>query len=152
MLIKADGLLNLPQCYRFNLPNNLQAGASAPDWGDDLSLGCICSPLCSPVFQRPLRPCRLKKTVPRPIAIPNTASCKISFHFFLSPLTLAVVSVYQTGALYQRTAYPVTVRIPRGVLGPLLRYDQAGSCRSRACSEPGERGCGSINGGPFRLE
>ncbi len=44
----ADGLLNLPRSYRFNLPNNLHMGASALKWGDSASFGGICSPRCSP--------------------------------------------------------------------------------------------------------
>ena len=38
------GLLSLPWLIRFNLPNNLQMGASTLNWGDCASFGCICLP------------------------------------------------------------------------------------------------------------
>ena len=44
----SGGLLSLPRLTRFNLPNNLQMGASAFKWGDPASFGCIYSPVCSP--------------------------------------------------------------------------------------------------------
>ena len=46
----AHGLLSLPRSYRFNLPNSFHVGASALRWGECASFGCICSPLCSPLF------------------------------------------------------------------------------------------------------
>ena len=47
-MAEGGGLLNDPRSCRFNLPNNLQVGESHLKWGEYVSFGCICSPLCSP--------------------------------------------------------------------------------------------------------
>ncbi len=52
---RAAGLLSLPRSCRFNLPNNLHVGGGTLKWGDSASVGCICSPLCSPILVRRVR-------------------------------------------------------------------------------------------------
>jgi len=59
---EGGGLLSLPRLIRFNLPQQLTDGSKALKWGVCASFGYICSPLCSPAFQKNILafPCERK--------------------------------------------------------------------------------------------
>jgi hypothetical protein len=47
---EGGGLLNFPWSCRFNLPNNLHAGASPLNWGNSASLRVYLLPILLPRF------------------------------------------------------------------------------------------------------
>ena len=47
-MAECGGLLNHPRLFRFSHFNHLQLGRDQPSRANVLSLGCKCSPLCSP--------------------------------------------------------------------------------------------------------